>query len=118
MAKPLSRPNEIGRAIGYRVDVRALLEALEERSIDSWDRLKKDRAFLEHVQRAAQSHLATGRGKRPKRLWVVMKMERAVPVMIDAYVDRRSANRREQFLRQHMRPETDQVEVFQVKLQT
>ncbi len=115
MAKPLSRPNEIGRAIGYRVDVELLREKLKDMPVEGWEQLKNNRAFVEQVGHAARSTPGPS-DKEAKRLWVVLKIEHGVPVMIDAYRDKRSAKRREEFLRQHMRPELDQVGLFQVKL--
>ncbi len=109
MAKPLSRPNELGRAIGYNVDIDLILDKLKHTPIEQWDR-----AFLEQVGRAAQS--GSAEQKPTKRLWIVVKAERGVPVMMDVYRDKRSANRRDKFLRQHMRAEMDEVRLFEIKL--
>ncbi len=116
MSKPLSRPNEIGRAIGYRVDVELLREKLRDMPVERWEQLKESRAFVEQVERAAGLTEANAVSKAAKRMWVVLKIERGVPVMIDAYRDKRSAKRREEFLRQHMRRETDQVALFPINL--
>ncbi len=109
MSKPLSRPNEIGRAIGYNVDVSLILERLKQTPLAQWDR-----TLVEQVERAAQ--VPGGSEGRPKRLWVVVKIERGVPVMMDAYRDKRSANRRDRFLRQHMHAEMDEVRLFELRL--
>ncbi len=109
MAKPLSRPNEIGRAIGYNVEVNVILDRLKQTPGADWDR-----ALVEQVERAARGPEAGD--ARPKRLWVVVKVERGVPVMMDAYRDKRSANRREKFLRQHMHADSDEVRLFEIKL--
>lgn len=47
-----------------------------------------------------------------KSLWVVVKVESGVPVMVDAYLDSRSAGKREQFLRKNMHPENDGIGVL------
>lgn len=109
MSKPLSRPNELGRAIGYNVDIDLIRDKLKDTPIEQWDR-----AFLEQVGRAAQGN--STEQKPTKRLRIVVKAERGVPVMLDAYRDKRSANRREKFLRQHMRAEMDEVRLFEIKL--
>ncbi len=116
MSKPLSRPNELGRAIGYKVDVELVREKLKDVPVERWEQLKDNRTFVEQVEHAAGMSRANLSGKDAKRLWVVLKVEHGVPVMIDAYRDKRSAKRREEFLRQHMRPEVDQVGLFQIKL--
>lgn len=130
MSKPLSRPNELGRAIGYRVDVDVILDRLKAAPGGApeggWEQLKTDRAlvaqmfgrldFAGSTKAFAHGGGVAQAGKLPKRLWVVMKTERGIPVMLDAYLDKRSANSREKFLRQHMQPEMDQVVLFDVKL--
>ncbi len=118
MSKPLSRPNELGRAIGYRVDIDLILERLKGAPPGSWEELRTDRSFVAQMQQAALLHGGSSSlsDKPVTKLWVVMKAEHGIPVMMDAYPDKRSANRREKFLRQHMRPDVDQVAVFDVKL--
>ncbi len=116
MSKPLSRPNELGRAIGYKVDIALVREKLRDVPVERWEQLKDNRAFVEQVGQAAGISPANAIGKEAKRLWVVLKIEHGVPVMIDAYRDKRSAQRREAFLRQHMRPDVDKVGLFQIKL--
>lgn len=116
MARPLSRPDEIGRAIGYNVDIDLLLEKLKRASLGQWDHLKHNDSFLEQVGRAAEGQIAGAESKPASRLWVVVKIERGVPVMIDAYPNKRSATRREKFLRRHMRIETDDVALLEIKL--
>ncbi|MBI4787451.1 MAG: hypothetical protein HY782_10440 [Chloroflexi bacterium] len=113
MSKPVSASREVGRAVGYKVDVDLLLEKLKDAPLGDWDALKTNRAFLAQIERAAQGEAAES---KPKRLWVVVKAEHGVPVMLDAYRDKHSANRREKFLRQHMRPEIDEVAKFDIKL--
>lgn len=115
MAKPLSRPHELGRAIGYNVDPSLLLEELKRAPIGQWGDLGSNHAVLDYVQSAA------GVAKRinqasPKRMWLVVKLENNVPVMIDAYTDKRAANRREKFLLQHHRPEIDAVKVVSIEV--
>ena len=62
---------------------------------------------LERLARAAQMNQTGAAQKLPKRLWVVVKVERGMPAMIDAYRDKRSTKTRAEFLRLHMRPEID-----------
>jgi hypothetical protein len=115
MSKPASRPEELGRAIGYQVDARLLLEQLtREGTID----LQNARLSLQELERAARVHEGSRPRKPPKRLWVVVKIERGVPVLIDAYRDKRSANRRADFLRLHMRADVDRVELFAIELES
>ncbi len=116
MSKPLSRPNEIGRAIGYHVDIELVREKHKEMPIERWEQLQDNKSFVEQVERAASASKANTASKGTKRMWVVLKVEHGVPVMIDAYGDKRSAKRREEFLRQHMRPDVDQVALFPIKL--
>lgn len=118
MSKPLSRPNELGRAIGYRVDINLILERLKGAPPGNWEQLKTDRSFVAQMHQAALLHGGgtSPSGKPISKLRVVMKAEHGIPVMMDAYPDKRSANCREKFLRQHMRAEVDQVAVFDVKL--
>ncbi len=116
MSKPLSRPNEIGRAIGYHVDVELVREKLKEMPVERWEQLKDNQTFVEQVERAASVSKVNASSKGTKRMWVVLKVEHGVPVMIDAYADKRSAKRREEFLRQHMRPDVDQVALFPIRL--
>ena len=115
MSKPLSRPHELGRAIGYNVDPSLLLEELKRAPREQWDNLGNNRVMLDYVQSATG---IASRAKRAsaKRMWLVVKLENRVPVMIDAYTDKRSANNRERFLRQHMCAEIDEVKIVQVSL--
>ncbi len=115
MAKPLSRPNEIGRAIGYNVNIDLILESLERTPMRQFSYLKSNRAFLDQVGRAAKRQSDNENQTQARRLWIVVKIERGVPVMIDAYSDKRSAKRRENFLRLHMRQGFDQVGIFEIK---
>ena len=50
-------------------------------------------------------------------LWAVVKVESGIPVMVDAYRDRQSAEMREQSLREDMHPENDEAGVFAVQIQ-
>ncbi len=104
--------------MGYRVDINLILERLKDAPPGNWEQLKTDRSFVAQMQQAALLHGGSTlpSDKPAKKLWVVMKAEHGIPVMMDAYLDKRSANRREKFLRQHMRPDVDQVAVFDVKL--
>ena len=113
MAKPLSSAHELGRAIGYKIDVQSLLEKLSSASPEQWNDPAHHRALLGQIGRAVQ---VQGTGSASKKMWVVLKVERGVPVMIDAYRDKRSALKRERFLNQHLRPERDEVKLIELKV--
>ena len=53
---------------------------------------------------------------QPELLWVVVKVESGIPVTVEAYRDKLSAEMREQFLREHMHPENDETGVFEVQV--
>ncbi len=118
MSKPLSRPHELGRAIGYNVDPQVLLAELERVPIEQWDQLGNNRAVLDYVQSAAGIGARSKALRKARKMWLVVKSENSVPVMIDAYTDKRSANRREKFLRQHLRADRDSVNVVQINLKS
>ena len=48
-------------------------------------------------------------------LWAVVKVESGIPVMVEAYRDRQSAEMREQSLRKDMHPENDETGVFEIQ---
>lgn len=56
MAKPLSRPNEIGRAIGYRVDVSLLLAWIKQAGDPAVNAPDLKRNWLTELERAADAH--------------------------------------------------------------
>ena len=116
MSKPLSRPEEVGRAVGYQIDADLLLERLKQAAPNGLVKPEHDEALLKQLSRAAEFHGSSRAAKPLKRLWVVIKIERSVPVMIDAYRDKRSANKRAEFLRLHMNADLDQVQVFAIPL--
>jgi len=62
-----------------------------------------------------------GERKMPERrselLWVVVKVESGIPVTVEAYRDRLSAEAREQSLRECMNPENDETGVFEIPIQ-
>jgi len=51
-------------------------------------------------------------------LWVVVEVQSGIPVEVKAYRNKRSAVRREQFLRKRMRPDYDEVSIFEVEVRT
>ena len=53
--------------------------------------------------------------EQSESLWVVMKVESGIPVMVQACLDRQCAQMREQVLRQHMHPENDETGVFEIQ---
>jgi len=48
-------------------------------------------------------------------LWAVVKVESGIPVTVEAYRDRQSAEMREQSLRKDMHPENDETGVFEIQ---
>ena len=54
---------------------------------------------------------------QPELLWVVVKVESGIPVVVEAYRDRQSAEMREQSLRKDMHPENDETGVFEVQIE-
>lgn len=106
--------NALGRAVGYRVDPELLFEGLGEAQISNLTQLGSSPKFVEGIGKTMAGQGARAGRQAPKRFWVVVKVEAGIPVMVDAYLDKRSAAKREQFLRQHMRPETDEVGLFAV----
>jgi hypothetical protein len=115
MTKPLSRSHELGRAIGYNIDVRLVLGGLAGTLQSGNDGGKAQEEFKYRIEQAAVD-IALKNRIRAKRLWIVVKVENGVPVMLDAYEDRRSANRRENFLIRHNRPEIDEVRVLRIDI--
>ncbi len=83
----------IAQALGYGMDMDVLKDKLQHLEIPLADATKKG---------------------QPKRLWVVVKTEHGVPVMVDAFRDKRAANRRANFLQMHMQPDREQVTVFDI----
>lgn len=55
--------------------------------------------------------------KQPEPLWVVVKVESGIPVTVEAYRDKQSAEMREQFLRTYMHPENDETGVFEIQIE-
>lgn len=103
MSKPLSRPHELGRGIGYNIDREFLLKWLANTTSGNWGLFPQDRVLQKRI------------GGKQKRLWLVVKIENNVPVMVDVYSDKRSANRRAEFLRKHMRPVHDNINIIEFK---
>jgi hypothetical protein len=55
--------------------------------------------------------------KQPDRLlWIVVKVDSGIPVMVEAYPDEQSAKTRERSLRRDMHPENDETGVFEVQI--
>jgi hypothetical protein len=55
-------------------------------------------------------------GKQPESLWIVVKVESGIPVTVEAYRDRRSAEMQEQAWRERMNPDNDESGVFEVQM--
>ena len=54
--------------------------------------------------------------KQFELVWVVAKVESGIPVTVEAYRDRESAEMREQSLRECMHPENDETGVFETQI--
>ena len=54
--------------------------------------------------------------EQPETLWVVVKVESGIPVIVEAYRDKQSAEAREQYLRKCMHPENDETGVFEIQI--
>lgn len=52
--------------------------------------------------------------KQCELLWVVVKVESGIPVMVEAYSKKGSAKMREQSLRKYMHPENDETGIFEI----
>ena len=50
-------------------------------------------------------------------LWAVVKVESGIPVVVEAYRDRQSAEMREQSWRKDMHPENDETGVFEIQIE-
>ena len=56
---------------------------------------------------------------RPQKIelvWVVVFVMSGVPVLVEAYRDKKSAKKREQFLRKSMRLDYDETGLFEVPI--
>lgn len=54
--------------------------------------------------------------KDPRTLWVVVKVESGVPVIVEAYYRQKTARSRERLLRRNIREDYDTVNVFEVEI--
>lgn len=54
--------------------------------------------------------------KQPERRWVVVLVESGIPVMVEAYRDRQSAEQQEQSLREDMNEDYDETGVFEIQI--
>jgi hypothetical protein len=97
---------ELGRATGFNVEVASILEKLRQVPAEHWNR-----SLLENAGQSA----GVSSSRQNRKLWLVIKAERGVPVLVDAYRDKRSASRRAAFLRHHM-PASDQVHLYDIVL--
>jgi hypothetical protein len=52
--------------------------------------------------------------EKQERIWVVVKVESGIPVTVEAYRNRQSAEKRERFWRENMHPENDETGVFRI----
>jgi hypothetical protein len=53
--------------------------------------------------------------KHSESKWVVVEVRSGIPVAVEAFTDRLSAERYEQTLRDDMNPENDEVGVFEIQ---
>jgi hypothetical protein len=56
--------------------------------------------------------------KKSRRVWVVVEVESGIPVLAEVYSDRLSAEKREIKLRKELRPDYDEVGVFEERCQS
>jgi hypothetical protein len=54
--------------------------------------------------------------KDRQNIWVVVLVESGVPTLVEAYRDRAAAKAREQSLRETMRPDYDELGLFEVEI--
>jgi hypothetical protein len=54
--------------------------------------------------------------KKSRRVWVVVEVESGIPVLAEVYSDRLSAEKREIKLRKELRPDYDEVGVFEAAI--
>ncbi|MBI4672537.1 MAG: hypothetical protein HY741_12840 [Chloroflexi bacterium] len=55
-------------------------------------------------------------GQEVQRIWVVVAVYSGIPDSVDAYQSLASAKRRERALRKEMRPDYDEVGIFEIEL--
>ena len=53
---------------------------------------------------------------QPEPLWIVVKVESGIPVTVEAYRDRRSAEMQEQAWRERMNSDNNETGVFEVQM--
>lgn len=54
--------------------------------------------------------------KNSSRVWVVVEVQSGIPALAEVYTDRLSAEKREVNLRKKMRPDYDEVGVFETAI--
>jgi len=54
--------------------------------------------------------------QKPDRVWIVVLVMSGVPVSAEAYRDAKSARARERVWRKDMRPDYDEVGIFEVEI--
>jgi hypothetical protein len=56
------------------------------------------------------------RNKNSSRVWVVVEVQSGIPALAEVYADRPSAEKREASLRKKLRPDYDEVGVFETAI--
>lgn len=54
--------------------------------------------------------------EQTEKIWVVVKVCRGIPALVEVYHDRHLAYTREQILRKDMHPEYDETDVFETHI--
>ncbi|RMG27910.1 MAG: hypothetical protein D6732_19690 [Methanobacteriota archaeon] len=49
-------------------------------------------------------------------IWVLVKVERGIPVFVEAFWNREEAEVRDKYLRSHMNSENDETGIFEISL--
>lgn len=54
--------------------------------------------------------------RRLSGLWIVVKVESGIPVEVEVFPDRESAEARDKILHEQMHPENDEIGIFEVRV--
>ena len=68
------------------------------------------------MQKSRSSKSKSKRRKKRETIWVVTVVDCGVPVLAEAYRDKKSAWEREQMLQDEIDPNDDAVDVFEVEI--
>ena len=54
--------------------------------------------------------------QRKQNIWIVVSVLSGIPVEVEGYRDRRAAEKREKMLRKGMRPDYDEIGLFEISI--